>query len=69
MTTTPELVKLEIDTLRTLLLTQQRFVILRDPISERGLPIRLTQNEAETLFQALSMQGFKDIPPIPQDLT
>ena len=69
MTTAPELVKLEIDTLHTLLLTQQRYVILRDPISERGLPIRLTQSEAETLFQALSMQDRKDIPAIPLDLT
>jgi len=69
MTITPDLVKLEIDTLRTLLLTQQRFMILRDPISERGLPIRLTQNEAETLFQALSMKDHQDIPAIPLDLT
>jgi bifunctional DNase/RNase len=69
MTTTTELVKLELDSLRTLLFTQQNFALLRDPISGRGLPIRLTQGEAEALAQARPMRLYKDTPQIPQDLS
>ncbi len=47
--TTDDLVELQVDSLRTLLLTRQHLVILRDPQTERGLPIRLTASEADAL--------------------
>src|SRR5262249_16046032 len=47
--TTNDLVELQIDSLRTLLLTRQHLVILHDPQTERGLPIRLTASEADAL--------------------
>lgn len=50
--TTDDLVELQIDSLRTLLLTRQHLVILRDPQTERGLPIRLTASEADALDTA-----------------
>ncbi len=65
----PELTELQIDSLRTLLLTRQRLVILRDPQSERGLPIQLTQAEADALSLALDIQRDKDGHPFPQDLS
>jgi RNA polymerase sigma-70 factor (ECF subfamily) len=67
--TTDDLVELQIDSVRTLLLTQQHLVILRDPQTERGLPIRLTASEADALAVALRARREASILPFPQDLS
>jgi len=66
--TTNDLVELQIDSLRTLLLTRQHLVILRDPQTERGLPIRLTASEADALVVALRSRRDANELPFPQDL-
>src|SRR5579864_6791515 len=68
--TTDDLVELQIDSLRTLLLTRQHLVILRDPQTERGLPIRLTASEADALDTAFfyARRDANEL-PIPQDLS
>src|SRR6266566_4750912 len=67
--TTDDLVELQIDSLRTLLLTRQHLVILRDPQTERGLLIRLTASEAEALVVALRARRDANELPFPQDLS
>src|SRR5215469_12607968 len=67
--TTGDLVELQIDSLRTLLLTRQHLVILRDPQTERGLPIRLKASEADALVVALRARRDANELPIPQDLS
>jgi RNA polymerase sigma-70 factor, ECF subfamily len=67
--TTDDLVELQIDSLRTLLLTRQHLVILRDPQTERGLPIRLTASEADALGVALRASRDANELPFPQDLS
>jgi RNA polymerase sigma-70 factor (ECF subfamily) len=67
--TNGELVELQIDSLRTLLLTRQHLVILRDPQTERGLPIRLTASEADALVVALRARRDASVLPIPQDFS
>ncbi len=67
--TTGDLVELQIDSLRTLLLTRQHLVILRDPQTERGLPIRLTASEADALGVALRARRDSNELPFPQDLS
>src|SRR5215471_2194993 len=67
--TTNDLVELQIDSLRTLLLTRQHLVILRDPHTERGLPIRLTPSEADALVVALHARKETSLVPYPQDLS
>src|SRR5215467_7519769 len=67
--TTDALVELQIDSLRTLLLTRQHLVILRDPQTERGLPIRLTASEADALVVALRARRDTSDLPIPQDFS
>ncbi len=49
MTTSLSQVELQLDSLRSLLITRQQLVILRDTQSERGIPIPLTAREAEAL--------------------
>ncbi len=66
---TDDLVELQIDSLRTLLLTRQHLVILRDPQTERGLPIRLTPSEADALLVALRTRRDANELPFPQDLS
>ncbi len=66
---TDDLVELQIDSLRTLLLTRQHLVILRDPQTERGLPIRLTASEADALVVALRTRRDANELPFPQDLS
>src|SRR5260370_36611502 len=68
--TTDDLVELQIDSLRTLLLTRQHLVILRDPQTERGLPIRLTASEADALDMAFfyARREANEL-PFPQDLS
>jgi len=68
--TTDDLVELQIDSLRTLLLTRQHLVILRDPQTERGLPIRLTASEADALDTAFfyARREANEL-PFPQDLS
>ncbi len=65
--TTDDLVELQIDSLRTLLLTQHHLVILRDPQTERGLPIRLTASEVDALAIALRARREASVLPFPQD--
>ena len=65
--TTDDLVELQIDSLRTLLLTRHHLVILRDPQTERGLPIRLTASEVDALAMALRAQKEASVLPFPQD--
>lgn len=67
--TTDDLVELQIDSLRTLLLTRQHLVILRDPQTERGLPIRLTASEVDALVVALRARREANEPPFPQNLS
>jgi RNA polymerase sigma-70 factor, ECF subfamily len=67
--TTDDLVELQIDSLRTLLLTRQHLGILRDPQTERGLPIRLTAAEADALVVALRARREANELPFPQDLS
>jgi RNA polymerase sigma-70 factor (ECF subfamily) len=67
--TTDDLVELQIDSLRTLLLTRQHLVILRDPQTERGLPIRVTASEADALVVALRARRDTSDLPIPQDFS
>jgi len=67
--TTDDLVELQIDSLRTLLLTRQHLVILRDPQTERGLAIRLTSSEADALIVALRTRREANELPFPQDLS
>ncbi len=67
--TTDDLVELLIDSLRTLLLTRQHLVILRDPQTEQGLPIRLTASEADALVVALRASRDASVLPYPQDLS
>src|SRR5215469_16680260 len=67
--TTGDLVELQIDSLRTLLLTRQHLVILRDPQTQRGLPIRLTASEADALVIALRARRDTSDLPIPQDFS
>ena len=64
-----ELVELQIDSVRMLLLTRQRFVILREEQSRFGLPIRLGPMEAEALSTALDIQRDEDGLPFPQNLS
>jgi len=64
-----ELVELQIDSVRMLLLTRQRFVILREEQSRFGLPIRLSPMEAEALSTALDIQRDADGLPFPQNLS
>ena len=66
---TSELVELHIDSIRMLLLTRQRLVILREEQSRLGLPIRLNTAEAEALSTALGLQRDEDAYPFPQDLS
>ena len=66
--TTDDLVELQLDSLRTLLLTRQHLIILRDPQTERGLPIRITASEADALFVALRIRRDANELPFPQDL-
>jgi RNA polymerase sigma-70 factor (ECF subfamily) len=66
---TNDLVELQIDSLRTLLLTRQHLVILRDPQTEQGLPIRLTASEADALVIALRARREINSLPYPQDLS
>jgi RNA polymerase sigma-70 factor, ECF subfamily len=66
--TTDDLVELQIDSLRTLLLTRQHLVILRDPQTEHGLPIRLTASEVDALVVALRIRRDANELPFPQDL-
>ena len=65
--TTDDLVELQIDSLRTLLLTRQHLVILRDPQTERGIPIRLTASEADALIIALRARRDPNELPFPQE--
>jgi RNA polymerase sigma-70 factor, ECF subfamily len=65
--TTDDLVELQIDSLRTLLLTRHHLGILRDPQTERGLPIPLTTSEVDALAIALRAQREASVPPFPQD--
>ncbi len=65
--TTDDLVELQIDSLRTLLLTRQHLVILRDPQTERGLPVRLTASEADALVVALRTRRDASVLPFPQE--
>jgi RNA polymerase sigma-70 factor, ECF subfamily len=65
--TTDDLIELQIDSLRTLLLTRQHLVILRDPQTERGMPIRLTASEADALVVALRSRREANELPFPQD--
>ena len=65
--TTDDLVELQIDSLRTLLLTRHHLVILRDPQTERGLPIPLTTSEVDALAIALRAQREASVLPFPQD--
>src|SRR5258708_10066624 len=67
--TTDDLVELQIDSLRTLLLTRQHLVILRDSQSEGGLGIRLTSSEADALIVALRPRREANELPFPQDLS
>lgn len=67
--TTDDLVDLQIDSLRTLLLTRQHLVILRDPQTEWGLPIRLTTSEADALVVALRARRDARVLPFPQELS
>lgn len=65
--TTNGLIELQIDSLRTLLLTRQHLVILRDPQTDRGLPIGLTASEADALVVALRARREASVLPFPQD--
>jgi RNA polymerase sigma-70 factor (ECF subfamily) len=67
--TTHDLVELQIDSLRTLLLTRQHLVILRDPQTERGLPIRLTASEVDALVVALRARREANELPFPPNLS
>jgi RNA polymerase sigma-70 factor, ECF subfamily len=67
--TTDDLVELQLDSLRTLLLTREHLVILRDPQTERGLPIRLTASEVDALDVALRARRDANELPFPQDLS
>jgi len=66
--TTDDLLELQMDSLRTLLLTRQHLVILREPQTQRGLPIPLTASEADALVVALRARREASVLPIPQDL-
>jgi RNA polymerase sigma-70 factor (ECF subfamily) len=67
--TTNDLVELQIDSVRTLLLTRQHLVILRDPQTERGLPIRLTASEVDALVVALRASREANELLFPQNLS
>ena len=67
--TTSDLVELQLDSFRTLIPTLQHAVILRDPLTQRGLPILLTASEAKTLEEAFHTWRDANGQPYPQDLS
>jgi RNA polymerase sigma-70 factor (ECF subfamily) len=69
ITAASELVELQIDSVRMLLLTRQRFVILREEQSRFGLLIRLSLAEAEALSTALDIQRDEGGHAFPQNLS
>ncbi len=67
--TTSDLVELQLDSFRTLILTRQHAVILRDPLTQRGIPILLTSSETSTLREAFHAWRDANGQPYPQDLS
>jgi RNA polymerase sigma factor (sigma-70 family) len=67
--TASDLVALQLDSFRTLIPTLQHAVILRDPLTQRGMPILLTASEAKALQEAFHTWKDANGQPYPQDLS
>ena len=67
--TTGDLLALHFDSLRRLPFTRQYFVILRDPDSELGLPVSLTETEFNALEFAFRARQYAHELSVPQNLS